>query len=164
MKWDAIVSPSRKHGALIHRTPRKLFQSTYCMQALGTCWKSVAQESGNRQRRDTRGQVRCRSCARTSNFSFSPLKQALTGKPEVLSLQQIKGSSNPWIQVALVVKKLLANAGDIRDTGLILGWENPLEEGVATHSSMLAWRIPGQRSLVGYSPQGHKEQDTTEVT
>ena len=37
-----------------------------------------------------------------------------------------------------------------------LGWENPLEEGMATHSSILAWRIP----LVGYSPKGHKESDT----
>ena len=30
------------------------------------------------------------------------------------------------------------------------------------HSSILAWRIHGQRSLVGYSPWGHKESDTTE--
>ena len=33
-----------------------------------------------------------------------------------------------------------------------LGREDPPEEGVATHSSTLAWRIPGQRSLVGFSP------------
>ena len=33
-----------------------------------------------------------------------------------------------------------------------MGREDPLEEGMATHSSILAWRIPGQRSLVGYSP------------
>ena len=34
-----------------------------------------------------------------------------------------------------------------------LGQEDPLEEGMATHSSILTWRIPhGQRSLVGYSP------------
>ena len=33
---------------------------------------------------------------------------------------------------------------------------------MATHSSILAWEIHGQRSLVGYSPQGHKESDTTE--
>ena len=32
-----------------------------------------------------------------------------------------------------------------------LGWEEPLEKEMATHSSVLAWRIP-QRSLVGYSP------------
>ena len=41
-----------------------------------------------------------------------------------------------------------------------LGWEDPLEEGVATHSSMLAWRIPMDlRSLAGYSPRGCKEPD-----
>ena len=44
-----------------------------------------------------------------------------------------------------------------------LGQEDPLEEGMATHSSILAWRNPhGQRSLVGHSPQGHKESDMTE--
>ena len=45
-----------------------------------------------------------------------------------------------------------------------LGGEDPLEEEVATHSSILAWRIHGQWSLLGYGPQGHKESDTTEVT
>ena len=33
-----------------------------------------------------------------------------------------------------------------------LGWEDPLEEGMATHSNILAWKISGQRSLEGYSP------------
>ena len=45
-------------------------------------------------------------------------------------------------QVVLVVKNPPADAGDVRDAGLILGLEDPLEEGVATHSSTLAWRIP----------------------
>ena len=45
-------------------------------------------------------------------------------------------------RVALVVKNSPANAGDPRDTGSILGWEDPLEKGMATHSSILAWRIP----------------------
>ena len=45
-----------------------------------------------------------------------------------------------------------------------LGGEDPLEEGIATHSAILTWRIPhGQRSLVGYSPWGLKESDTTET-
>ena len=40
--------------------------------------------------------------------------------------------------------------------------KDPLEEEVATHSSILAWRIPRQKSLVGYSAWGPKESDTTE--
>ena len=43
-----------------------------------------------------------------------------------------------------------------------LGQEDPLEEGMATHSSNLAWRIPWTRSLVGYSPWSRKELDATE--
>ena len=40
----------------------------------------------------------------------------------------------------------------------ILGWEGPLEEGMATHSSILAWRIPLDREA--YSPWGLKEWNT----
>ena len=40
-----------------------------------------------------------------------------------------------------------------------LGWEDPLEKGMATHSRILAWRIPWQRSLAGYSPWGCRESD-----
>ena len=43
-----------------------------------------------------------------------------------------------------------------------LGWEDPLEKEMATHSSILAWEIHGQRSLAGYSPQTCKEVDMTE--
>ena len=39
-----------------------------------------------------------------------------------------------------------------------------LEREMATHSSILAWRIPGTRSLVGCCLWGHTESDTTEVT
>ena len=41
-----------------------------------------------------------------------------------------------------MVKNPPANAGDVRDVGLFLGQEDPLEEGMETHSSILAWRIP----------------------
>ena len=41
-----------------------------------------------------------------------------------------------------MVKNTLANAGNIRDVGSILGWEDPLEEGMVIPSSALAWRIP----------------------
>ena len=43
-------------------------------------------------------------------------------------------------QVALVVKNSPANAGDNQVPSL--DWEDPLEEGMATHSNILAWRIP----------------------
>ena len=43
-----------------------------------------------------------------------------------------------------------------------LDWEDTLEKEMATHSSTLAWKIHGQRSLVSYSPWGHKELVTTE--
>ena len=45
-------------------------------------------------------------------------------------------------KVALVVKSLPANVGDIRDVGSIPGSGDPMEEGMVTHSSILAWRIP----------------------
>ena len=41
-------------------------------------------------------------------------------------------------QVMLVVKNLPASAGDVGDVGLILGREDPLEEGMTTHSCILA--------------------------
>ena len=41
-------------------------------------------------------------------------------------------------EVVLVVKNPPAKAGDIRDVGLIPGLEDPLEEGIAIHSSILA--------------------------
>ena len=43
-----------------------------------------------------------------------------------------------------------------------LGWEDSLEKAMATHSSTLAWKSHGQRTLVGCSPQGHEESETTE--
>ena len=45
-----------------------------------------------------------------------------------------------------------------------LGLENPLVEEMATHSSVLAWRTHGQRSLAGYRPPGLTESDRTERT
>ena len=43
-----------------------------------------------------------------------------------------------------------------------LGGEDPLEEGMATHSSIVAWRIPWTEEPGGYSPWDRKESDTTE--
>ena len=43
-----------------------------------------------------------------------------------------------------------------------MGWEDPLEKGMATHSSICLENPHGQRSLLDYSPCGHKELDMTE--
>ena len=45
-----------------------------------------------------------------------------------------------------------------------LGREDPLEEGMTTHSSILAWRIPWTEEPGGQQPMGRKESDTTEAT
>ena len=64
------------------------------------------------------------------------------------------------IKVVLEVKNPPAHAGDIRDESSVLGWEDPLEEGIATHSSNLAWRIPwteepGRLRSTGSQTVGH---------
>ena len=43
-----------------------------------------------------------------------------------------------------------------------LGWEDPLEKGMKTHSTILDGKFHGQRSLADYSSWGHKELDSTE--
>ena len=65
-------------------------------------------------------------------------------------------------QVVLGEKNLPANAGDMRRDPWV--GEDTLEEGIATHSSILVWRIHGQRSLVGYSPWGRTKSYMTEAT
>ena len=61
-----------------------------------------------------------------------------------------------------MVKNLPASARDAGDIGLIPGWGRSLEKGMATHSSNLAWEIPGTEEPGIYSPCSHKESDTTE--
>ena len=65
----------------------------------------------------------------------------------------------PSSLVAQMVKGLLT----MQETQVwSLGWEDPLEEKMAPHSSIRAWKIHGSRSLAGYSPWGHKGSDATE--
>ena len=52
-------------------------------------------------------------------------------------MQTFDGASH----AVLVVKNLLAHAGDIKDMSSVLGWKDSLEESKATHSSILTWRI-----------------------
>ena len=59
-------------------------------------------------------------------------------------------------QVGLVVKNppAICNAGDIRDEVRSLGQEDPREEGLSTHSSILAWRIPKTEEPGGLQSMG----------
>ena len=52
-------------------------------------------------------------------------------------------------QVAVVLKNPAANRGDRKVWVLSLSWEDPLEEGMAAHSSILAWRIPWTEEPAG---------------
>ena len=63
-------------------------------------------------------------------------------------------------QLTLVVENLFIITEDIREMGLFLGWEDPLEKVMATHCSFLAWRIPwteepGGLQSVGSQRVGH---------
>ena len=58
-------------------------------------------------------------------------------------LLQVVLSLSLWIQQASLVAQLVKNLPVMRETWVrSLGWEDPLEKGKATHSSILAWRIP----------------------
>ena len=59
-------------------------------------------------------------------------------------------------QVVQWVKNQPANAKDTGDVNLISGWEDPLEEGMATHSSILAWRIPWTEQPGRLSPESQR--------
>lgn len=61
-----------------------------------------------------------------------------------------------------MVKNPPTNPEDARYADLILGWEDPLEEGIATHYSTHAWKIPWREKLDPFrSPQGCKDLDVT---
>ena len=62
----------------------------------------------------------------------------------------------PWAsQVVLVVKNLPANAGGMRHR--LDPWEEPLEEEMASHSSILAWRIPWTEEPGGLESTGSQK-------
>ena len=63
-----------------------------------------------------------------------------------------------------MVKNQPANAGDIRDANLIPGHEDPLEEGMATHSSILAWEIPWTEESGGVQSIGLVTKSQTRLS
>ena len=72
----------------------------------------------------------------------------------------MKGVGFPGEIRELVIRTCLPMQVDLRDTGWIPGREDPLEEGTATHSSVLAWTTPGTEEthglrLLGSQRAGH---------
>ena len=64
---------------------------------------------------------------------------------------------------ASLVAQMLKNPSAMQETSVLtLGWEDPLKEGMANHSSILAWRIPRTEEFGGLQSMGRKESDMTE--
>ena len=91
-------------------------------------------------------------------------KNGLITLKAIINGMLIKHNYNPnknsSFQVALVVKNPPANAGDSRGAVRSLGWEDPLEKEMETHSSIPAWRIPwteepGRIWSIGSQRVGH---------
>ena len=73
----------------------------------------------------------------------------------------MNGQEDERGRVTSLVAQMMKNLPAVQETrAAFLDQEDPLEKGMATHSSILAWGIPWTE--VGYSPWGHKELDTTE--
>ena len=65
--------------------------------------------------------------------------------------------------MASLVDQLVKNLPAIQETPVqFLGWEDPLEKGMATHSIILAWRIPMDRGDWWAIVHGVTESDMTE--
>ena len=85
-----------------------------------------------------------------------------------------KGNGTP-LQYSCLENPMDGGAWKAAVHGVVEGWTrlsdftftfhcHALEKEMATHSSVLAWRIPGTGSLVGFCLWGRTESDTTEVT
>ena len=72
-----------------------------------------------------------------------------------------------WLVILILgassVTQVVKNLPAMQETQVqSLSQEDPLEKQMATHSNVLAWRIPWTEGLVGYSPWGREESDTIE--
>ena len=82
------------------------------------------------------------------------LSQWRLGDPKILKIYYLtlyrRSLLTTGVKVELVVKNPPVNAGDVRDTGLILGWEEPWRRAWQPTPIFLPGEAHGQRSLVGY--------------
>ena len=100
------------------------------------------------------------STSKSLPLSSESYPRATGGPRPALAQKRLHIHNLPWDSlVAHVVK----NPPTMQETwARFLGWEGPLEKEMATHSSILAWRIPWTEKPGGlFSPQCRKESDTT---
>ena len=89
--------------------------------------------------------------------------QSTLGQRKKITLKTLNNHLIPSLPFwASLVAQMIKNLPAMQETWVqSLGREDPLEKGMATYASILAWRIP-QRSLAGYSLWDRQELDTTE--
>ena len=69
----------------------------------------------------------------------------------------------PSYRQASLVAQMVKTLPAVQETQVqSLGWEDPLEKGMATHSRILAWRMPWTEEPGWLQSMGHKELDTPE--
>ena len=103
-------------------------------------------------------------------WKFTGNKKSMGRRGESQDGSDRRGHSDRWVirlrasQLVPVVKNPPTNAGDIRTEGSILGQEVPLEEGMATRSGILAWRIPWTEEPGGLQSTGSQRVGHNWVT
>ena len=85
----------------------------------------------------------------------------LPGRPGMLQSIESQRDMTEWLNWTELVAQMVKNPPAMWETWVrSLGWEDPLEEDMATHSSILAWRIPwteepGELQSIGSERVGH---------
>ena len=87
---------------------------------------------------------------------MSAIKTKLKEKQEQINRKRLKKN------MAFLVAQMVNNLPSVWETWFqSLGWKDPLEKGMATHSSILAWRMPWTEEPGGPQSLGSQELGTT---
>ena len=103
-----------------------------------------------------------------SSFISTTLSQTLNCETKTSLLTVLEWEFRIFVRMfakfwASLMTQTIKNLPAMKETKVLpLGGEDPLEKGMATHSSILAWRIPWTEERGGHSPWGHRGLDTTE--
>ena len=90
------------------------------------------------------------------NFNGTPFAKSKVNSNHSLG-------TNMRVQLTFQVAQMVRNLPAVQETQFpLLGQEDPLEKGVATHSSVLVWRIPWTEEPGGLQSVRLQESDTTE--